>query len=103
MVVERIEAACEECGIIFEKQANNQRYCCEECKKIGQRRKSREYQRAKYVKKGQAEEKNKPPSLTEINQRARAAGMTYGQYMAKEYGKQGKVERSKGKCTHQSS
>lgn len=97
MVIEIIEAACEECGIIFDKKTNNQRYCCPECKKIGQRRKSREYYRAHYVPKGQAEEKKKPPSLTEINQKARAAGMTYGQYMAKEYGKQVKIERSKGK------
>ena len=97
MVVEIIEAACEECGIIFDKKTNNQRYCCPECKKIGQRRKAREYYRAHYVPKGQAEEKKKPPSLTEINQKARAAGMTYGQYMAKEWGKQVKVERSKGK------
>ena len=43
MVIGIIEAACEECGIIFDKQTNNQRYCCPECKKIGQRRKSREY------------------------------------------------------------
>lgn len=95
MVVEKIEAMCEECGLIFEKKTNNQRYCCPECKKIGQRRKSRERQRAKYVKKGQAKKK-KPPSLAEINQSARAAGMTYGQYMAQEWGKQVKVERSKG-------
>jgi len=90
----KIEASCQECGKIFVKQTNNQRYCCEECKRIGQRRKSREYQKMNYVRKGQPKKK-RPPSLAEINQRARAAGMTYGKYMAKEYGKLVKVERRK--------
>lgn len=67
-----LEAKCEECGLIFEKKRNNQRYCCPECSKAGRRRKSREYHRAARLAKSQT--KNKKSTLSEINQRARAAG-----------------------------
>lgn len=93
-MVERIEASCEECGKIFAKKTTNQRYCCPECQRAGRRRKAREYYLLeKRTKK--AKGKKRPPSLTEINKKARAAGMTYGKYMAKEYGKLVKVERRK--------
>ena len=95
-MVERIEASCQECGLIFVKQRNNQRYCCEECKIAGRRRKSREYWRAHYAREGQPQKK-KALSLAEVNEKARAAGMTYGQYMAKEQGKRIKVRRKGGK------
>lgn len=89
-----LEAKCEECGLIFEKKRNNQRYCCPECSKAGRLRKSRENHRAARLAK-QRQAKNRKPTLSEINQKARAAGMTYGKYMAQEYGKQVKVERRK--------
>lgn len=95
-MAERIEATCEACGKIFVKNTYNQRYCCPACQRTGTRMKAREYQRELYAKKRQAKKK-KPPSLTEINQKARATGMTYGKYMAKEYGKLVKVDSKGGK------
>ena len=87
-----MEIRCENCGLIFEKQHHNQRYCCDECRRKGNRRKTKErYKQQKAVRKI----KNKKPTLSEINNKARAAGMTYGKYMAQEYGKQVKVERRK--------
>ena len=58
-----MEIRCEECDIIFKKKTKNQRYCCPKCKRAGGRRKARE------------------------------TGMTYGKYIAQEYGKQVKFER----------
>ena len=88
-----MEIRCEECGLIFEKQTKNQRYCCEECSKLGNNRKSRErYRMQKAAAKGKEKQ-----TIADINRKAREAGMTYGQYMAKEYGKMVKVERSKEK------
>lgn len=89
-----LEAKCEYCDLIFEKKKNNQRYCCPECSKAGRLRKSRDYHRAERLAK-QKQKENKKPTLSDINQRARAAGMTYGKYMAQEYSKQVKVERRK--------
>lgn len=92
--MERIEIRCDGCGLIFEKQNYNQHYCCDECRRQGYLKKQRErYRQQKALK--QKMQKNKKPTLSEINQRARAAGMTYGKYMAQEYGKQVKVERRK--------
>ena len=89
-----MEISCENCGLIFEKQNYNQHYCCDACRRQGNKRKSQErYRQQKAL--NQRKKKNKKPTLSEINQRARAAGMTYGKYMAQEYGKQVKVERRK--------
>ena len=95
-MIERIEATCEECGLVFVKKTYNQIYCCPACQRKGQRRKSKDYWQ-QYSNKAKAKKKKKPPSLIEINQKARAAGMTYGQYMAKEYGKLVKVDSKGGK------
>lgn len=92
-MVERIEMRCGNCGLIFEKQNYNQRYCCDACRRKGNSRKSKERYRLQKI----AKQKNKKPTLADINNKARAAGMTYGKYMAQEYGKQVKVERRKGK------
>ena len=78
---------------IFIKQNYNQRYCCDECRRKGNQRKARERYRQQIA----AKQKNKKPTLADINSKARAAGMTYGKYMAQEYGKQVKVERRKEK------
>lgn len=96
-MIERIEATCEQCGQVFVKKTYNQIYCCPACQRKGQRRKAKEdYYQEKCSKKSKAKKK-KPPSLIEINKKARAAGMTYGQYMAKEYGKLVKVDSKGGK------
>ena len=91
-----MEIRCEECDIIFEKKTKNQRYCCPKCKRAGGRRKAREryYQTEKYLSRQRAKEKQ---TLADINSKAREAGMTYGKYMAQEYGKLVKVERRKEK------
>lgn len=95
-MVNRIEVRCENCGLIFEKQHHRQAYCCDACRQQGKRRKQTErYRQLKEL--NQSKRKNKKPTLADINSKARAAGMTYGKYMAQEYGKQVKVERRKGK------
>lgn len=89
-----MEVRCENCGLIFEKQHHNQHYCCDACRRQAYRRRQRErYMQQKEL--NQKSRKNRKPTLSEINQKARAAGMTYGEYMAQEYGKQVKVERRK--------
>ena len=88
-----MEVRCGYCDLIFEKQNYNQRYCCDKCRRQGSLKRQKErYRQQKAVK-----QKNKKPTLSDINSKVRAAGMTYGQYMAQEYGKQVTVERRKEK------
>ena len=90
-----IEAYCQECGKTFTKRRSNQRYCCEECCRLGTLRRNRASYNRRYAeakKKGKGKKK-KLSTLAEINQLARDAGMTYGKYMALQYGKLVRVRR----------
>lgn len=78
------------CTICGKKLTGTQRtYCSDECREIGTRA-YREMQREK-AKKPKAEVKpkrkrgrpKKIPSVADINAKARAEGLTYGQYCAK--------------------
>lgn len=83
------ERECVECGKRFLSNRSHGKYCCEECRAAGKRKKGREafhkyYERQKAA--GQSEkEKNRMRSLNlaEINALARKEGLSYGQYMAR--------------------
>lgn len=62
---------CEYCGIGF-KEGRENPYCSEECKNKHSNKQTKKRGRKKKVL-----------SLAEINQRARAEGLTYGQYIVK--------------------
>lgn len=80
---------CETCGKVFMKKARNQRYCCPKCRgeNMEVRERKRDRERARYFsKKKEAldEEirKRSKPDLAQIENAARAAGMSYGRYIA---------------------
>ena len=58
---------CEWCGKPFDRK-NAQRYCCEQCKKAAA---------------GKGKRSKQKNSVTDIAVAARAAGMTYGEYVAR--------------------
>ena len=58
---------CEWCGKEFDRR-NAQRYCCHECKNTAMRK---------------SKQKKQKNSVTDIAVAARAAGMTYGKYVAR--------------------
>lgn len=65
---------CKCCGIEFDSTKQNRRYCSDECKKkISRERKRR---KKEYVTKPNA-------AVIDIAVKAREAGMTYGQYVAR--------------------
>ena len=81
---------CAICGNEFSPTRANAIYCCKECARIGgkqivREREKRERQEDRnYLQKTK---QKKPPknSLEDIAARARAAGMTYGKYVAMLY------------------
>lgn len=97
-----IEIACKECGSVFMAKRHNASYCCDECRHKGKlKRNAKSRQRRQEEEKKQREQEKKvkkrkrKSSLAVVNERARAAGMTYGKYMAQEYAQMVKVERRK--------
>lgn len=80
------EKICEECGKSFLANRKHGKYCCEECRREGNRRKVRESSRIYYARKKlshAARPDGGKMSLAEINQKARDEGMSYGPYVAK--------------------
>ncbi len=80
------ENVCRECGKTFAAKRKHGKYCCEECRAEGNRRKVREasrvyHARQKLPKAGRLD--SGKMGLAEINQKARDEGMTYGPYVAK--------------------
>lgn len=69
---------CEICGEIFNRISYNQRYCGEKCKREASILRSREKRRTEKLN---VQTKTKHDTLSEVAARARAAGMSYGQYM----------------------
>lgn len=80
---------CKNCGNPFEPKNQQQMYCCEKCR-LSARRDTyqRKYLRKCRQKKLEAEtnerkkKAEKQNLLAEMNRLAKAAGMSYGQYMA---------------------
>ena len=83
---------CGICGKEFE-GAGNRKYCSNECSHIAYTQQNKErWQREK----GKPRERNKKPKkrksqLDAINAEARKLGMTYGQYQAMKYVKEGGI------------
>ncbi len=71
---------CPVCGNLFEGRSTKI-YCCSECKCKAQTQKK--LQECKKPKTVQRKKKHSSLSLEQINKRARAEGLTYGQYVAK--------------------
>lgn len=96
------ELECPECGKRFVVKNARQKFCSSQCQiKDGQRRKRKYYAEDRDAEKRRMEQRRieaeleqmkKAPSrsLAEVCAAAKAAGMTYGQYLAAEAGK---VER----------
>lgn len=86
---DRINATCEICGNPLGK--NKKKFCSDECKKIAQRRYQQERNKELYKstkpkelpKRRRRKSSNWSRNLAEINERARALGMSYGQYVGK--------------------
>ena len=84
--MERVRT-CEMCGNKFVGRPNK-KYCSEECRKKG----AAEYNRKRSEERQKPKVENKKPksklralTIEQINRRARAEGLTYGQYVAKYY------------------
>ena len=82
---------CAECGKEFESDGNT-RYCCDECRLIGYKKKTdaRKVEYAETAKKKREayvhhkKEKHKS-RINELNAKARELGLTYGQYQAMKF------------------
>ena len=73
---------CTICGTQFTSAKSNvQKYCSTECAAEAARIRNEENKRLYAERKRHAGEKNK--SLVDIDRRAKAEGLTYGQYVAK--------------------
>ena len=76
---------CKWCNKKFTAKKLNQEYCCKACGQEGKRKYQREYEANKKSKSKETEKKPKKKvnAITDIAIAARAAGMTYGEYVAK--------------------
>lgn len=93
---------CEICGKIFLTNRSTNKTCGKDCYYIRQKKLKREqYYRSKEAKKNNEVSKSKKTkqkrieSLTEVQQKAQAAGMTYGKYMEQQFLKQLQEERER--------
>lgn len=73
---------CAVCGGTFYSQRRNTPVCSETCRRQYEKNKKAEINKGVATK--QAKEKRKS-NIADINAAARAAGMTYGRYMAMKY------------------
>lgn len=82
--IDRAAKACEYCGKVYIPRGTNSKYCCQKCSK--DMRRLRDRNKAKKRKKKDADEKAN--LLLLYAGKAKAAGLSYGEYVArKEYGK----------------
>lgn len=83
---------CRICGKLFDSK-HGSIYCSDECRKIAikEQTKRRSGYYREYYKKQRTEKKTKKrkSEISDINAEARALGMTYGQYQAMKYLKEG--------------
>lgn len=81
----RIQKKCAICGTFFIAQRSNAKYCSELCALNGREevRKKRERAAAERKKEETKKKKVKRETIAEVAVAARAAGLTYGQYVAK--------------------
>ncbi len=89
---------CDICGKIFLTNRSTNKTCSPECNHERQKKLSRAgYYRQKEAKKEKAKEteQKRIETLTEVQQKAQAAGMTYGNYMKQQFLKQLEEERER--------
>ena len=73
--------ACKYCGKKFLSVKSNHVYCCSYCSKQARNKLARE-EGKKEIPKPKPKKKDR---ITEINEAAKAAGMSYGKYVAMQY------------------
>lgn len=71
-----MQKKCKYCGKEFNSTKNDRRYCSDECRKKSQLEMSKKRRKGAHIKKPNA-------AVVDIAVKAREAGMTYGQYVAK--------------------
>ena len=91
--MERVSRVCPECGVAFTPKNATQKFCTEQCRLAKKKRYNKEYNAERRIerkayreerKAGESYKKNwrKADSLAELARLARAAGMSYGQYIS---------------------
>ena len=75
----RREKNCQICGTAFIPQATSQKYCCRQCARQAEQESNRKSETKKKNKKFGQHQK----AAAEIATKAREAGLSYGQYVAK--------------------
>lgn len=75
---------CDVCGELFLTYRENVKYCCDDCRQEGYRRRAMERDASKKAK------KEAMSTLAETNQAARDAGMSYGKYVGLQWLKEHK-------------
>ena len=77
-----ITKKCGWCGKEFKTGRDNNLYCCDECKREKRKENSRNHAKKMKLLQEQepVQEKKGMSELARINAKARAAGMSYGQY-----------------------
>lgn len=75
----RYKRTCVVCDKEFGAWNNNQKFCCEACRRKNAKK---YYEVYKNVKVEEKPKKDKGISLDQIDKEAREAGMSYGQYVA---------------------
>ena len=73
---------CEMCGGSFPASRRSVKYCSDPCRKEANRKHAAERTKSPYEKK---EKEMKMDRISEINALARAEGLTYGKYVAREW------------------
>ena len=72
---------CECCGEKFPASRRSVKYCSDTCRK----RQAAERNKSSYNDRQEKKSEKKPDRIVEINRLAREAGLSYGQYVAREY------------------
>ena len=91
------EKVCPMCGKTFIGK-HNQKYCGKECSATATRERHKKQKRVDdYKQKLEGYQQESKVSLEEAARKAREAGLTYGQYMAREYAGQIKKIRAGSK------
>lgn len=75
--------SCKHCGNEFLTTNKNRIYCSDKCS----RKENKKIQREKYKQERELLERKKQNNLVKTNEAARAAGLSYGKYVALQYAK----------------
>ena len=76
---------CDWCKKEYLASNRNSKYCCIDCKNSNRKERSNILSRQRYEKQKRNMKTRNNNMLTEISKKAREAGMSYGQYVAKNF------------------